>query len=126
MFVPLLFQTSIGEESYTLIQGGQISAVRMKAYYDCVIDIKKGVLQLDSFDMVGFSELPTINVYGYGFNYDPTGGTYEGILTGYLTDGNPFSIDGVSDSEYLRFNLIPEPATLLFFALGGLFLRRRN
>lgn len=116
----------LGEESYTLIQGGQIAAMRMKAYYDCIVDIKGGVLQLDSFDMVGFNELPTVNIYGSGFNYDPTGGTYEGILTGYLMDGNPFSIDDISESEYLRFNLIPEPTTLLLFGLGGLFLRKRS
>jgi hypothetical protein len=117
----------LGEESYTLIKGGQVSAIRMKAYYDCLIDIKGGLLQLNSFDMVvGLDELPTINIYGYGFNYDPSGGTYEGILTGYLMDGNPFSINDVSASEYLRFNLIPEPATLLLISLGGLFLRRRS
>ena len=69
----------------------------------------------------------TINVHGYDFNYDPTGGAYSGgILTGYLSDGNPFSIDQVSEMEYTSFNLIPEPATLLLFGLGALLLRKRN
>jgi len=116
----------LGDGSYTLIQDGQIDADRMKAYYDCTIDIKGGLLQLDSFDMVVSTEYPIINIYGSGFNYDPTGGTYEGILTGYLMDGSQFSIDNVNESEYLQFNLIPEPATLLLFSLGGLFLKRRS
>jgi hypothetical protein len=116
----------LGGESYTLIQGGQVSADLMKAYYDCVIDIEGGILQIGSFSIVGSSQLPTINIYGSGFDYDPTGGTYEGILTGYLADGSQFSINDVSESEYLRFNLVPEPGTLLLFSFGGLFLARRR
>ena len=71
--------------------------------------------------------MATINIYGYGFNYDPDGGTWrEGILTGYLQDGEPFTFDGLNEFEYSRFNLVPEPATLLFLGLGGLFLRKRS
>ena len=110
----------LGEGSYTLIQGGQISASRMKAYYDCVIDIKGGVLQLDSFDMVGFDELPTINIYGYDFNYA------DNIISGYLIDNNPFSIGGIGESEYLRFNLIPEPMSLFLFGVGLLTIKSQK
>jgi len=70
--------------------------------------------------MVGFDELPTINIYGYDFAY-----TGE-VISGYLIDNSPFSISGVNESEYLRFNLIPEPASLLLFSLGGLLLRKRS
>jgi len=69
-----------------------------------------------------FDELSTVNIYGYGFNYDP--GLL--ILTGFLSDGSSFIFSELSTSDYAHLNLIPEPATLLFFALGGLFLRRRN
>jgi len=116
------------EGSYTMISGGDITVGRMKLYGDATVDIRGGELQLDSIDMVDvFYELPTINVYGYGFNYNPTGGFQgRGILTGYLLDGNFFSIDQLSESELQRFNLIPEPATLLLLGLGGLLLRKRS
>jgi hypothetical protein len=70
--------------------------------------------------MVVSNELPTINVYGYDFTYT------EGVISGYLIDNSPFSIGGVNESEYLRFNLIPEPATLLLLGTGGLLLRKRG
>jgi hypothetical protein len=108
------------EKSYTLIRGGQISAGQIKAYYDCVIDIKGGVLQLDSFGMIGFDELPIINIYGYDFNYA------DNIISGYLIDNNPFSIGGISESEYLRFNLIPEPMSLLTFGIGLLTIKSQK
>jgi hypothetical protein len=106
--------------SYTLISGGDITANHLKVYYDAIVDIRGGELRLNSFDMVVSNELPTINVYGHDF-------TYAGeIISGYLIDNSPFSIGGVSESEYSRFNLIPEPATLLLFGLGTLLLRKSH
>ena len=68
----------------------------------------------------GFSESSTVNIYGYGFDYD---GAY--ILTGFLSDGSSFIINECFPSDYAHINLIviPEPATMLLFALGGLMLR---
>jgi hypothetical protein len=34
-----------------------------------------------------------INIYGYGFEYQPMPGQYDGRLTGFWQDGTPFSID---------------------------------
>jgi hypothetical protein len=96
-------------DSYTLISGGDITVGRLKVYYNAIVDIRGGRLQFNSFDMVGYDLLPTINVYGYGFNYNPTGGTDgDGLLTGYLLDSSFFSIDQLSASEFQRFSLIPE------------------
>jgi len=127
------------------ISGGDINSYHLKTYPGSAVNISGGILDFDMADIHGdltisggafyvdnsyidYSgpDMATINIYGYGFNYDPTGGTYEGILTGYLQDGEPFTFDGLNESEYSRFNLVPEPATLLLFALGGLILRKRS
>ena len=108
------------DDSYTLILGGNITASYMKVYYDCTIDIKGGFVQVNNFDMSEFEPLATINIYGYDFDY--TGG----VISGYLIDDNPFSISGVSESEYLAFNLVPEPTSLLILGMGSLLLRRRS
>jgi hypothetical protein len=107
-------------DSYGLISGGSVTANRLKIYYDSIMDIRGGLLQLNDFDVVtGYNELPTVNIYGHDFDYSGM------VLSGYLLDGNPFSIGGVDEFEYPRFNLIPEPASFLLFALAGLFLRKR-
>jgi len=112
------------EESYALISGGNITVEHLKVYYDCLVDIKGGRLQINSYDEIGFDELPTINIYGYDFNYVPTWG--GGTLTGYLQDDNPFTINGLRQGHFEHFNLIPEPTTFLLLGLGGLLLRKRS
>lgn len=69
-----------------------------------------------------FSESSTVNIYGYGFNYDGF------LLTGFLSDDSSFLIREVSFSDYSHMNLIviPEPTTVLLFGLGGLLLRKRR
>jgi hypothetical protein len=129
------------------LSGGNITANRLKtspAFSNplvpaSVININGGNLNFDKFDIEGVVNiyrgllyvdearistvyLPTINIYGYGFNYNP--GTE--ILTGCLLDKHPFTIKGVDTSEYARFNLIPEPMSLLFFGFGLLSVRLRR
>jgi hypothetical protein len=58
-----------------------------------------------------------VNIWGYGFDYDST----KGLLTGYLSDDNPFSMK-VANLEGI--NLITEPATLLLMTCGLWFARR--
>jgi len=82
-----------------------------------VVNIYRGSLYVDDARIITLC-LPTINIYGYGFNY-----TQE-ILTGYLLDDNFFTIKGVDASEYARFNLLPEPMSLLLFGFGLLVLRK--
>lgn len=69
----------------------------------------------------------TVNIYGYGFNYDPSAGSWDGgQLTGFWLDDTPFTIDLYDAQTYNHINLIPEPATVLLMSLGSLILRRRR
>ncbi|MHC4154688.1 MAG: hypothetical protein ACYST6_07175 [Planctomycetota bacterium] len=65
-----------------------------------------------------FSDSSTVNIYGYGFNYD----AFE--LTGFLLDDSPFSMRELSQWEYEHINLIPEPGSLILLAAGALVAKR--
>lgn len=129
-------------EGIANISGGNISSTTLKTYSDSIIEINGGVLDFNSVNIMGelniyrgllnikdsWGTFGVVNIYGYGFNYVPIGDPFwgGGTLTGYLLDNNPFTIDGLSQDEFENFNLIPEPATLLLFGLGGLLLRKRR
>jgi len=134
------------------ISGGNISAGVLKTYPGfptfsipaSVVNINGGILNFNAFDIKGtlniyrgllnvndsyisYSGYPTytladINIYGSGFNYNSS----TQILTGYLLDNNQFTIKGIDESEYTRFNLIPEPMSLLLFGFSLLALRRQK
>ena len=104
------------------ITGGDLRIRFLSA--DGHLHISGGKLRIESASIPHGS---VIDVYGYDFNYDPSGGPHgEGILTGFLMDGNPLTIGKLAESEYQRFNLIPEPTTFLLLGLGGLVLRKRR
>ncbi len=67
-----------------------------------------------------------IHIYCLDWEYD----SVESLLTGTWEDSSTFNvnlIDGIYDPTFdnLEFHIIPEPATLFLFTLGGLLLRRR-
>ena len=78
----------------------------------------------------------TVNLYGYGFEYiapestDPFVIGNGGTLNGFWQNGESFSIllNSSDNTTYDHVNLItiPEPGTVLLFALGGLVLGRRR
>ena len=68
-----------------------------------------------------------VHIFGYGFNNDPFTGS---PLTGFWADNTAFSINlvdsTISTYDQIVFHEIPEPASLLLIATGGLLLRRRS
>lgn len=130
------------------ITGGVMSADNVKVYDGAILTLNNANINFDTFDVLQGGQVDifggdvdiasayvaygyyigddymdvgsTINIYGYGFNYNST----TEILSGYLQDENYFQIGGVNELEYTSFNLIPEPTSILLLGLGGMFLRR--
>jgi hypothetical protein len=77
-------------------------------------------------------DLSMVNIYGYGFQYDPYGGSQNGgQLAGFWLDDTGFTIDFLDSSPvdstyYDHVYLVPEPTTLVLLGLGALVLRGRN
>ena len=125
------------DSSIANIYGGKILG-SIETYNLSTVNIHAGSVTLDFLAVEGssmlniyggnfssgnapyFSDSSTVNIYGYGFNYD--GWT----LTGFLQDGSPFIFTELTDLNYPHINLIPEPSSILLFALGAILLRKRK
>ena len=124
------------------INGGTLSVYQIKVYSGAKLILDNANVYLDWFDVYGgqldifggnvviddayFPADSTINIHGYNFNYDPTGGYGgDGILTGYLSDGGDIIIDRLDQWEYEQINFVPEPATISFFVIGTILVRRK-
>jgi hypothetical protein len=106
----------IGDNSILNVYAGYVSP--------CVGDIK-------------VEQTATVNIYGYGFEYNPYGkwelpipegedGRWVSKLTGYGFEGDPITIWGLPDpATHENINLIPEPMTFLLLGLGGLALLKK-
>ena len=89
-------------------------------------------------DNSGLSQTATLNIYGYGFEFNPEGywmpplseggdGWWVSKLTGYTLEGQAFSYKGIPDpSTHSNVHLIPEPCSLFLLSLGALALRKRR
>ncbi len=131
------------EYGHNILNDGQLTAT-LANFYDYVItDVYGGNVTWDFISLHGYSEL---NIYGgdvsfnNGFNLHEdaeinvyyqsvieTERPYE--LLGYiLLDGTEFLLDQFTSSEIeqINFQYVPEPTTLLLFAIGGLFLKRQK
>ena len=83
-------------------------------------------------------ETSTVNIYGYGFVYEPKGewryyiddpdnGMWTSRLTGWGIDGTPITYLGLPDpATHTNIHLIPEPNTIGLFALGALLATKKR
>jgi hypothetical protein len=78
-------------------------------------------------DSLNAWDFATVNIYGYGFDYDPSAGNRNGgQLTGFWFDNTTFTIDLYNPVTYDHINLVPEPSSLILFALGAFLIRRKK
>ena len=110
----------IGVSSGTLnINGGSIDDDI--TILDSIVNIYGG----DINNSIHVYDRSSVNIYGSGFNY-ALGliNDASGVLTGTLADGTLLNLPFNQDSRS-QIVIIPEPATLILFAIGGIALRKR-
>ena len=100
------------------IQGGNVTLDFLAVGGSSTLNIYGGGFYVGNSP--GFSDSSTVNIYGYDFNYDGF------QLTGFLSDGTAFLFNELSFDKYSHMNLIPEPASVLLFAIVGLRIRKRT
>jgi len=92
--------------------------------YDSIVNIHSGNLS-----SVGLAENAAMNLYAYDVVYHPTDGGDDwstGWLEGKYNNNDQYFIFEFSTHDASHLNIIPEPATLLLLASGGLLLRKRK
>lgn len=100
------------------VMGGTMKAV---AGWGGVINLYGGIVTDDIHAVGGW-----VNVFGYDLEKSSTGGEYGyGYVSGFWNDGTAFTIDLYGQGTYDHINLVPEPSSLMLFALGSLLIRRR-
>jgi hypothetical protein len=136
----------LGSWGQITVSDGTVDIADSYMSNDTIMDIYGGVV---TFDQMLFNRYAVLNVYGgevtfkrsslgYAFGLSGTAAfnvyyadiIYEGgggEITGYrLRDGNLFMLDQFTQEEIDLITFVPEPATFVMLALGGILLRRRK
>lgn len=72
-------------------------------------------------------DLATVNVFGYNLYKTDSGGDYNcGYASGFWNDDTQFVIHFSTPETYPLVNLVPEPASIVLLALGGLIIKGRR
>jgi len=106
------------DSSTVNVYGGTINLESLGVYPSATVNFYGGSLLVGNSPSLW--DLSTVNIYGYGFDYDG-----QSRLTGFLLDDSPFLFRELLPADYERLNLIPEPATILLFGLGSVLIRKR-
>jgi len=106
------------------VYGGEIS--RLFVLGNSITNIHEG-----EFGRFSANDFALIKMYAENEYWDPEGGSDLGFgsLSGtWLSSGNPFTIDNVSDDCYNNNHIIfvPEPNFMSLFILSAVFLKRRK
>jgi len=101
--------------------GGDLTDLRIHG--NGTADFSNGELNRLGIDGNGL-----LNLYAYDVTIYTTGGYYDrGWIEGkYFSDDSYFSFDFVLTNTHEHINIVPEPASLMLFCLGGLLLRKRR
>jgi len=100
--------------------GGQIN--HLELYDNAIANLRGGHVSTIIVDIRdGFNGI--VNIYGNNLVKTQVGGRYGvGQVYGVYPDGSDFCTD-LGTGAYPYVNLIPEPATVFLFCIGGLFVK---
>jgi len=115
-------------DSTVNMTGGTLTSLRMDNESQAYLE--GGLIENLASDQTLVGGLPweeaLIHIFCLDYLYDSP----SNLLTGHWGDNSAFSINlidigAIPTYDYIEFHIIPEPATLYIFALGGLLLRRQ-
>ena len=116
-------------DSTVNMRGGDLTTLEMHSESQAYLE--GGTIENMASDQTLDGDMPWHNAMIHIFCLDYLYDSPSNLLTGHWGDSSTFSmnlidIGTIPTYDYIEFHIIPEPATLFIFALGGLLLWRRE